>query len=113
MTRRLAPILVIAWCAHARADDGAFQGFQTLGVAPDEAALLEPAALNGLRAGGLMGDVEVVAASGRCIDDLPCYCAALRGRGLRFGAYGSISQLGDLWTIELSLVDSHACTIEA
>src|SRR5262249_23581638 len=55
----------------------------------------------------------VVDAAGRCIDDLPCYCAALRGRGLRFGAYGSISQLGDLWTIELSLVDSHACTIEA
>src|SRR5689334_8762224 len=110
--KRLAIALILVATRVATADTSAWQGFQTLGV-PDEAvSLLVGVTIEGLRQGELVDDVELDDTSARCGVDVACHCAGARKRGARFAAYGSLGKLSDLWTVELTLVDTHACTVE-
>ncbi|MBA3454287.1 MAG: TonB-dependent receptor [Deltaproteobacteria bacterium] len=99
--------------AAASADTGAWTGFRALGVAEGQLAVLEFVAVEGMREGGLVESVDVASGvASRCGVSVDCHCAELRKNNHRYGAFGSMGHLGDLWTIELTLVDAHTCTVE-
>ena len=109
----LAVVLaVLASTAHA--ETGVWQGYRALGVPEAQLAALDFITVDGMRQGGLVDRVvSDQRTADRCGVKVECHCQALRKRGVRFGAFGSIGHLGDLWTVELTLIDAHGCTVEA
>jgi hypothetical protein len=109
-----AVVIVVAVARPAAGDTGAWNGFRALGVPDAQLAALGFVTADAMRQGGLVGDVvtdEAIAA--RCGVEVQCHCEALRARHVRYGGFGSLGHLGDLWTIELTLVDAHGCTVAA
>ncbi|MDQ3341425.1 MAG: TonB-dependent receptor plug domain-containing protein [Myxococcota bacterium] len=113
--KSVLPLLVLASIATtAHAETGVWQGYRALGVPEAQLAALDFITVDGMRQGGLVD--RVIAdqrTADRCGVKVDCHCDSLRRRGLRFGAFGTIGHLGDLWTVELTLVDAHGCTVEA
>ncbi|HEU0034844.1 MAG TPA: TonB-dependent receptor plug domain-containing protein [Kofleriaceae bacterium] len=110
--RALLVVGIVALASEARAETAAWDGFQALGVPDAQRAALELIAADAVRHGGLVDSVVTDRrVSEKCAASIECHCEALRKRGLRYGAFGSLGHLGDLWTIELTLVDAHGCTV--
>lgn len=109
-----AAVIVMALAGTAAADSGAWDGFRALGVPDAQLAALGFVTADAMRQGGLVSEVvtdDAVAA--RCGVDVQCHCKELRAKHVRYGGFGSLGHLGDLWTIELTLIDAHACTVAA
>ena len=115
MMKRVLPLVVLASLASAvHAETGVWQGYRALGVPEAQLAALDFITVDGMRQGGLVDRViSDQRTADRCGVKVACHCASLRKRGLRYGAFGTIGHLGDLWTVELTLIDSHSCSVEA
>ncbi len=102
--------IVLAGTAHA--EMAAWDGFQAIGVSEPQLATLSFVVQNALEetelVAGVLDDGTIAA---RCGLNVGCHCAHLRARRVRYGAFGSMGQLGDQWTIEMTLVDAHACSV--
>jgi hypothetical protein len=112
--RLLVVALLLLATSTARAETGVWQGYRALGVPDSQLAALEFITVDGLQRGGLVdrviSDGEII---NKCGAKVACHCEAMRKRGVRFGAFGSLGRVGDLWTVELTLIDAHGCSIEA
>jgi hypothetical protein len=56
---------------------------------------------------------RVDGAAAKCGNHVPCHCEIARGRGERYAAFGTAGRIANSWTVELSLIDTHACTVIA
>jgi TonB-dependent Receptor Plug Domain/TonB dependent receptor len=109
-----AVVIAVLVASTASAETGAWQGYRALGVQEAQLAALDFITVDGMRRGGLVDRVvSDQRTADRCGIKVACHCEALRKRGVRFGAFGSIGHLGDLWTVELTLIDAHGCTVAA
>lgn len=111
MIRRVVVLLVLL-TGLAHADVVAWQGYQALGILDEQVGVLSGVTVEGLKQGGVADDVFIQDTIATCGAEVACHCAAARKRGVRYASFGSLGKLGDLWTIELTLVDTHACTVE-
>jgi len=109
---RLLVVVSLLLATHiASADVVAWQGYQALGILDEQVGVLSGVTVEGLRQGGIADDVYIEDQIGNCGSDVACHCGAARRRGVRYASFGSLGKLGDLWTIELTLVETHACTV--
>lgn len=114
MKQLLVVLLVVLAAGTASAETGVWQGYRALGVPEAQLAALDFITVDGMREGGLVDRViSDQRTADRCGIKVACHCGALRKRGLRYGAFGTLGHLGDLWTVELTLIDAHGCTVEA
>ncbi len=109
---RRAVLIVLLAARAAYADYGSWQGYQALGIPDEQTSVLSGVTIEGLRQGGMIEDVILEESIAKCGADVSCHCGVARKRGVRYAMFGSLGKLGDLWTIELTLVDTHACTVE-
>ena len=112
MIRLIVPCVIVA-TRIAAADVGSWQGYQTLGVPDEQVAMVGGVTVEGLQQGGLLDDVVLDDIAARCGNDLACHCTHARKRGVRYAAFGSLGRVADLWNVELTLIDSHTCTVES
>lgn len=111
---RLALALLLATAASAAAEPVAWQGVRGLGLDVADEATAESAIADGLARGGWFDEVDVdLAGAAACRNQVACHCAAARRRGVPFASFGTLGRLGGRWTLELSIVDAHACTLAA
>lgn len=104
--------IVLLSCAAAHAESGAWNGYRALGVSDAQSSALEFVTVEALRKGGLLDDITIDSrVTQRCDVSVNCHCEALRQRGVRYGGFGTLARLGQQWTIELTLIDAHDCTV--
>lgn len=88
-----------------------WQGLHTLGLSPEEGKLAEEVVASSL-AGEWIGHVQREdEVATRCETGIACHCEAARKRGLRFVAFGLAGRLGSSWSVELTMIETHACTV--
>ncbi len=112
MIRVAVVLLLLASTSIARAESVAWQGYQALGIPDQQVGMLSGVTVEGLKQGGVADEVYIQDAAASCGNEIGCHCANARKRGVAYASFGALGKLGKLWTIELTLVDTHACTIE-
>ena len=115
--RAAIAIALVAWLAPAaRAESevtASWQGLRSLGMSTEERQGADDVIAASLT-GDWFGSVERNdAVAARCGAKVECHCAAARGRHLRYAAFGTVGRLGDRWTVELTVIETHACTVVA
>ncbi|MDX2091316.1 MAG: TonB-dependent receptor [Kofleriaceae bacterium] len=107
-------LTAVTLVSTAHAETATWNGFRALGVPDEQVALLEYVTTNALDDPGLIDRIVTDSkVAERCGPDIACQCEAIRKKGVRYGAFGAMGKLGNSWTIELTLLDAHSCTITA
>jgi hypothetical protein len=111
-----ALFILFAGAASARADSRAtaeWHGLRALGLSADELRMAD-FVISEAMVGRWFSSVDrIEGVAAKCGNRVACHCEVARERGERYAAFGTAGRIGHSWSIELSLIDTHACTVIA
>jgi hypothetical protein len=109
-----AIVVLIATASAAHADSQAsaeWHGLRALGLSPDELREADEVLARALVGHWFSSVDKVEGIAERCGNRVACHCEVARSRGERYVAFGTAGRIANSWSIELSVIDTHACTV--
>ncbi len=99
--------------ADSRGTTVEWHGLRALGLSPEELRAADDVLARALVGRWFSAVDRVEGAEQKCGNQVPCHCNIARNRGERYAAFGTAGRIANSWSVELSLIDTHACTVIA